>query len=179
MIIQQLQEKLQRHLTYLDQDPNNANLQFTVGLLNAQLLHHQQKIDDAITILEKLSINQEPNANIAGLLSLLYFDNNDAINAEFLSKKALTLNPDNYEAQLVQLLLKALQNKATLDETNRLINIKPEDSRLWFVLGTTQMHHMNLPAAEHAFEQTTKINPHFYDSWICSGWCHLLQSKKI
>jgi len=177
MSIQQLQEKLDRHLAYLEQDKNNSHLLLSTGLLKAQILHHQQKITDAIMLLEQLFLEHQSSAEITGLLSLLHFDNQDAVKAESFSKKALALNSSNYEAQLVQILLKALQNNATLDEINNLIEIKPLDSRLWFVLGTTQMRHMNFPAAEQAFLQTTTLFPNFYDSWICAGWCHLLQNN--
>ena len=175
MITQQLQDKLNRHQTYLDQDPNNANLRLTVGLLKAQILHHQQKTNEAITLLEQL--DHKSSAEVSGLLALLHFDNQDALQAELFSNKALTLNPTHYEAQLVQMLLKALKNQATLDEINTLIQINPQDSRLWFALGSTHMRHLNIPAAEQAFSQATLIWPDFYDSWICTGWCHLLQDN--
>lgn len=177
MMIQQLQEKLQRHRNFLEQDPNNTNLLLTVGLLNAQLLHHQEKINEAIALLERLLFTHEFSADVAGLLALLYFDNHDTVNAELLSNKARTLNPDNYEGQLVHMLLRALKNEATVDEINALIEINPQDSRLWFALGTTQMRHMNVTAATQAFSQATQIWPDFYDSWICAGWCHLLQNN--
>ena len=177
MIIQQLQEKLQRHKTYLDQDPDNRNLQLTVGLLTAQILHHQEQINDAIMLLEQLSFVHESSADVAGLLALLHFDNHDATKAELLSNKARALDPNNYEGRLVHMLLRALKNEASLDEINVLIEINPQDSRLWFALGTTQMRHMDFTAADIAFSQATLIWPNFYDSWICSGWCQLLQNN--
>ncbi len=176
MIIQ-LQEKLTRHLTYLEQDKTNPHLLLTVGILKAQILHHQQKLDDAITLLEQLLLENESSADIAGLLALLHVDNNNPIKADLFSKKALALSPGNYEGRLVQMLLRARLNDATLDEINALIEINPQDARLWFALGNTQMRHMNLPAAEQAFSQTIVIFPSFYESWISSAWCHLLQNN--
>lgn len=173
MSIQQLEEKLQRHLIYLEQDQSNTSLQLTVGLLKAKILHHEEKIDDAITVLEQL----EPNAEVAGLLALLYFDNHDAIKAESFAQSSLSQNPSNYEGLLVSMLLRVLRSEATLAEIDALIEINPQDSRLWFALGTTQMRHMNFPAAEQALSKATTIWPHFYDSWICSGWCQLLQNN--
>ena len=114
---------------------------------------------------------------MTGLLALLHFDNDDAEKADFFSKKALILNPAHYEAQLVRMLLRALHNKATIPEIEALIAINPQDSRLWFALGSKHMSTLNLPAAEHAFLQSTIIWPHFYHSWICTAWCHLLQNK--
>ncbi len=176
MIIQ-LQEKLTHHLAYLEQDKTNPNLLLTVGMLKAQILHHQEKLDDAITLLEQLILEHKSSADIAGLLALLHVDNNNPIKADLFSKKALALNPSNYEGRLVQMLLRASLNDATLDEINALIEINPQDARLWFALGNTQMRHMNLTAAEQAFSKTTDIFPNFYESWIGSGWCHLLQNN--
>lgn len=174
-MINQLQEKLTRHQAYLNQDQNNPNLLLTVALLKAQILHHEQKINEAITLLEQL--DHPSSAEATGLLALLHFDNQDTLKAELYTKKTLTLNPTNYEAQLVQMLLKALKNQATLDEINALIHINPQDSRLWFALGSTQMRHLDITAAEQAFSQATQIWPDFYDAWICTGWCHLLQNN--
>ena len=177
MTIASLQEKLDRYMAYLVQDQTNPHLLLTTGLLNAHILHHQQQIPEAIGVLEALNRNHQSSPEIKGLLSLLYFDSQDAVKADVLSKQALSIDPTNYEAQLTRLLLQALDNKAALDDIDALIKIRPMDSRLWFVLGTTQMRHMNFPAAEQAFAKTTTIHPNFYDSWICAGWCHLLQNN--
>ena len=173
MIIKSLQDKLSRHQTYLDQDPSNRTLRLTTGLLKAQILHHQQHISEAITLLEQLHFENESSAEVTGLLALLHFDNHDAVKAE----RFANLNPTQNEAQLVNTLLKAVKQEATLEEINTQLEINPQDSRLWFALGATHMHNLDIPAAEQAFSQATAIYPEFYDAWICFGWCHVLQNN--
>lgn len=172
-----LQEKLDRYLVYLEQDTNNPHLLLTTGLLKAEILHHTHHLSEAIELLEALLLDYQSCAEITGLLSLLYFDNQNTVKAESYSKQTLLIDPTNYEAKLVRLLLQTLENNASADEINALIQKEPLDSRLWFILGSTQMRDMNIAAAEHAFMQATTIAPNFYDSWICSGWCYLLQNN--
>lgn len=176
MSIQDLQDKLQRHLAFLEQDKNNASLQLSVGLLKANLFHHQHRLLDAITLLDDLALSHGLNGEIAGLLALLHLDNNDTVQAAVFSRQALALEPSNYHGQLVHLLLRTLSQEATLAEIQALIDVSPNDSRLWFALGTTHMHHMHINEAEQAFINASKIWPGFYDNWICLGWCQLLQN---
>ena len=176
MSIQDLTDKLQRHLAYLEQDKNNINLLLSVGLLQANILHHQHRVLDAITLLDDLALNHGLNAEIAGLLALLHLDNNDTVQAAVFARQALSFDPSNYQGQLVHLLLRTLRQEVTLAEIEALIAISPNDCRLWFALGTTHMRHMNILAAEQAFINASKLWPSFYDNWICLGWCHLLQN---
>ncbi len=177
MAIQQIKEKLNRHQHYLNQDPNNANLMLTVRLLKAQLLHHEQNLDEAITLLETLRIDYPMNADVIGLLALIYFDNNQLEQAEQFAKAALSIEPNQYEGLLVQMLLRALEQNTTPDEINTLIQRNPQDSRLWFALGAAELRLINIPKALDAFFHATTIWPDFYDSWIYAGWCQLLQNQ--
>jgi len=145
--------------------------------LKATLYHHFQRIDEAIMLLKQFLIHHESDAEAAGLLALLYFDNNNEEQAELFSNKTLALNSANYEGRLVKILLKTLRNEVTLAEIESLLAIKPQDGRLLFALGTTHIRLMNFPAAEQAFFQTSQIWPYFYENWISYGWCHLLQNN--
>lgn len=199
--------KLQRHLTYLEQDSQNVNLLLSISdcywqmgdfssaqdylqaakkysanpheliHLEAKLLHQNQQLDEAIALLEKAIPYCDNNADALGLLALLYFDNNDELNAREITNKTLSLEPNHPNGLLVNLLLKSLHNEATPDEIESLLKLHPQESRLWFVLGTTQLRLMNCPEAEQAFTQVTQLDPEFYDSWICLGWCHQLQNN--
>lgn len=145
--------------------------------LKAKIFHQLQRVDEAIAILEQLFSEHEADADIAGSLALLHFEKSHAAKAEFYSNAALALNPANYNGLLVRILLKSLRNEATVEEIEALQAINDNDCRLWFILGTTQLHAMNLPAAIEAFAKAAQIEPNFYDNWISYGWCALLQSK--
>jgi tetratricopeptide (TPR) repeat protein len=177
MNIKTLQDQLQRHQTYLAQDPSNPHLLLSIDILKATILHHEHRIDDAITLLETLKDKYPPTASITGLLALLYFDKHDHTQATVLAEATQKLDPNNYEGRLVTILLQTLQHKTTIADIDALIAINPSDCRLWYAAGLTHMHTFNLISAEHAFIQATTFWPDFYDCWICLGWCHLLQNK--
>ena len=169
-------QNFEEALLVVSSSENNETLPMS-ALLKAKLLHHLQRINEAITVLTQLLTHHDSNAEAAGLLALLYVDTNNEELARLLSNKALAINPDNYDGQLVRVLLKTLNDEVTLTEIESLLAIKPKDGRLLFALGTTQMRYMNFPAAEQAFLQTTQIWPFFYENWISYGWCHLLQNN--
>ena len=146
-------------------------------LLTAKILHHLQRIEDAITLLEQLLIQHESEPEAAGLLALLHFDNHNEERAELFANLSLALSPNNYDGKLVSILLKTVRNEVTLAEIESLRSVNPEDGRLLYALGTTHMRHMNFPAAEQAFFQISQIWPFFYENWIRYGWCHLLQDN--
>ncbi len=168
-----MSEKLQRYLGYLNQDKTNASLL----LATARILHNLEKLDEAITLIMQLAHHHDANADLAGLLALLHFDNQNAELAEFYSNKALALNSESHEGQLVRLLLKALEHQATPIEIETLLEKNPNESRLLFALGSAYMHHRNLPAAEEAFLRALELAPNFYELWISIGMCHVLQNN--
>lgn len=201
----QLEQQLQRHLHYLQQDPQNSNLLLTISdyyrqlgqlnladdylnqaktiitneaqFLQAQGYQQRQESDKAITILEQL-INVYPeHANSQGLLSLLYFDNNQIEKAQLACDNALILNNKQPEACLVHLLLKTLAHTVSISELQAQLDITPQECRLWFALGSVAMNEMNYLTANDAFLQAIAIWPDFYDAWIYSGWCYLVQNK--
>ena len=197
---------LQRYLNYLEQDKQNVHLLLSIsdcywrlgdvestktylyqakqwsnnpfGLvhLEARLLHHNQQVEEAIALLETSMNHCATNADAYGLLALLYFDINDESNAQKAISTTLSLNPNHPNGLLVSLLLKSLHNQTTPDEIESLLTTQPQESRLWFILGTTQLRLMNCPAAEQALIKATQLNPQSYDGWICLAWCHLLQN---
>ena len=155
-------------------DPESLN---SSQLLIARILHQQNQLEQAISLLEE-QVKQDPDeAEALGFLSLLYFDvNNEALAHEF-SQRALELSPDLYDAQLVELMLRLLHQETNIEEIEKLIEINPEDSRLWFALGSTYMSQGDFSSAEEHLQNTLKIHPEFYDCYIALAWCQLLNDK--
>ena len=145
--------------------------------LKARLYHHLQLLDDGIASLEEVMLHYSNDADSAGYLSLLYFDTANAEKAELYSELALSIQPDNKEGLLVKSLLKALKGNLTSDEIAPLLSVLPQEGRLLFLLGTTQLQEQNLVKAEQSFIQLSDIWPDFYDNWICLGWVYLLQNE--
>lgn len=171
-----LNQEFEAALVALDY-PNDKQPLHEAAILMAKILHHIQRPDEAIILLEQLIIENPANDEIAGLLALLHFDDNNIEQAELFSARALFQNEINSSGQLVQVLLKTLRREVSLPELERLLIANPNECRLWYALGTTQMQHMNVTAAEEAFAQAIQIWPNFYDCFISIGWCHILQNK--
>ena len=145
--------------------------------LKAKLCHHLDLLDDGIASLEEVMLHHSNDADSAGYLSLLYFDTGNAEKAALYSTLAINIQPDNKEGLLVKLLLKALDSELTALEIAPLLSVLPQEGRLLFLLGTTQLQERNLTNAELSFIQLSDIWPDFYDNWICLGWVYLLQNQ--
>jgi tetratricopeptide (TPR) repeat protein len=166
-------EMLNRYLDYLKQDPKNTRLLLDIAHGYWEL----GELECALPYLKDLVTQDETNAELIGQLSLLYLDCNDYALAETTAKRALTLNPKNFEGQLVLIFLqlKNERNQGAIIDT-LLISHKNE-ARLWFAKGLTSMLEKDLHAAEKAFENALQLQPNFYDCLIVLSLCQLLQDK--
>ncbi|MDI9817543.1 MULTISPECIES: tetratricopeptide repeat protein [unclassified Legionella] len=146
-------------------------------LLMAKLLHNQQRTEEAIVLLEPLADTATEDAEITGLLALLYYDNGDQEHAEMMVKRTLKINPDNYSGQLVQILLQLASGETPIEAIDKLLLVNPNDCRLLFALGTTHLRNLQFSDAQQAFTKANELWPKFYDSWISLGWCQLFQDN--
>lgn len=194
---QNTETKLQRLLNYLEQDKNNIALLTSISdcyrtlnddkntqkylsdinRLTARKLLHLQRTEEAVLLLNQAIAANPNDAECMGLLALVHFDQNNTEKANLLCQSTLTLDPANPMGQLVRLLLQAHESEVSVEDIQTLIDKQPDECRLWFILGTTQMQQMNVLEAERAFIQATTLWPAFYDAWISMGWCHLLQNN--
>lgn len=147
-----------------------------IRLLKARFLHHLARIDEAVVLLEETMRIYPVKPDCIGLLSLLYYDQDQSEQAERLSRQTLSLDANNYEGQLVQVLLKAGNLQISVAEIEALIQINTQDCRLWFLLGTAYLHNHDFTTANQAFTKATYLWPDFYDNWISLGWCQLFQN---
>lgn len=172
----EIQEQLKRFLGFLQQDPSNINLLLSISnsyrLLN-EFTAAQQYLGGAIKILEKLLETNGPTEQTLTLLAQLYFDNEEGKLAENAARQVLLINPDNYEAQVILLLLDLTHEKIAVSKIKKLMAREPNDCRLWFALGSTYFHSLKLQQAEKAHLKATELDPGFYDNWISLGWCEL------
>jgi tetratricopeptide (TPR) repeat protein len=145
-------------------------------LLMARILHRQDELEEAIDLVEEVLEHNPADAEASGLLALLYFDLNEDDLALDNANHALLLNPDNYDAQLVRVMLRLATSETTVAEVEHLLTIKPQDSRLWFALGTAHMNQGDLESAESSLQKAIEIYPDFYDCQIALGWCQLLNN---
>jgi tetratricopeptide (TPR) repeat protein len=146
-------------------------------LLMARILHRQDSIEESISLVEYI-LEQNPNdAEALGFLSLLYFDLNEDELAKETSINTLKLNPNNYDAKLVNMLTRLITHETSIEEIEELLQINPQDSRLWFALGNTYMTQGDFNSAEITLAKAIEIYPEFYDCYIALAWCQLLNDK--
>ncbi|MBA2650925.1 MAG: hypothetical protein H0U73_01450 [Tatlockia sp.] len=155
----------------------NGSSNYEVEILMAKLMREQYRLDEAIKLLESTLEHHGPTEDCYAMLAEIYFDGEEIELAENAAKQTLTIAPDNYEAQLILLLLRLNEGETTTKEINILLTRKPEDPRLWFALGTTLLRSMILHEAEEAFLKAAVLEPIFCDNWISLGWCQLFLNK--
>ncbi|MFI4918194.1 MAG: tetratricopeptide repeat protein [Legionellales bacterium] len=146
-------------------------------LLMARILHRQDAMDEAISLLENILEHNPDDADALGMLALMYFDMNEAELAIETALRSLELNPNNYDATLVSIMTRLLTQETSIEEIEALIKINPEDTRLWFALGNTYVTQGNTAAAEKALQKAVTIYPEFYDCHIVLAWCQLLNNR--
>lgn len=148
-----------------------------VQLLMARILHQQNAFAKAVSLLNQLLRTEPHHAEALGLLALLYLDTNNEPLAKQFSDKALAIDTTNYDAKLVNLMLRLTEQNTTVDEIKSLLTTHPKDSRLWFALGNTYMIEGHFVLAQNALEKALAIHPHFYDYYIALAWCLLFNDQ--
>ena len=146
-------------------------------ILMARMMHAEGALEEAIRLLEERVPNYLDNAEVLGFLSLLYFDINNDESAHNLSQHALQLDPNNYDAQVIDIMLRLISQKTSIEEIQHLLQVNPKDSRLWFALGSTYMTQGEFPLAIEQFKNTLKIHSDFYDCYIALAWSQLLNDE--
>ena len=146
-------------------------------LLMARILHRQDEIEQAIGMIEVILQHNPDDADALGFLALLHFDLNDEVLAKEISKRALAIDPENYDAQLVNIMLNLMTQEASLEDIENLLKVNPQDSRLWFALGNTYMAQGDLESAKNTLQKAVDIYPGFYDCHMALAWCQLLSNE--
>ena len=142
--------------------------------LMARILHHQNKLEEAIQLLTTKA-PQSPDTD--GLLALLYFDSLNEEKALFHAQQALANQPQNYEALCVMTYLKLGQQQCSSDEIKQLIQQVPNDGRFYAALGNAQMLELDMANAEQSLTVASQLMPHFAGNWLSLGWCQLIQDN--
>lgn len=144
------------------------------ALLIARACHAQGRINEAIIHLNNLIEQYPEDAEALALLALFHYDNNDPELAQEAATNSLQLNPSIFEARMVDVLLRLPEQKTSCQEIEELLEISPNDSRLWFALGNTLLQQGQADAAIEALEKAIKVQPDFYDCYMVLAWSQLL-----
>lgn len=146
-------------------------------LLIARILHRQGDLEAAVDWVNKILAVQPTHAEALGLLAMLYFDLNKDQLAHTTALTALENDPNNYDGQSVDILMRLLTQETHAEEIHTLLDTNPDDCRMWFALGNTHMAQGELPEAEAALQKAVDLHPEFYDCFTVLAWCQLLNNQ--
>lgn len=146
-------------------------------LLIARILHRQGDLEKAVEWVKKIIEVESKHAEALGLLAMLYFDLNEDKLAHQMALTALESCPTNYDGQSVDILMRLLTQQTHAEEILKLLDINPDDCRMWFALGNTYLVQGELPKAEEALQKAVALHPDFYDCFTVLAWCQLLNNQ--
>ena len=142
-------------------------------------LHHLGEIDEAIEIAKSHLENYPEDDSVIGMLSLLYFDNDDFSNAQVAAANALKLAPNNLDA-LISAAGSYIGDEK-IDEASEVLNrallLQPNNGRVLAKIGLIDMLNQDLNAAEINMQKALKAMPEHIGSWHVLGWIQILQQK--
>ena len=157
---------------------NQHQFQFLPATL-VRTLHHLGEIDEAIEIAKSHLENHPEDAKVAGMLSLLYFDNDDFSNSQAAAENALKLSPNNLDA-LVSAAGSYIGDEK-IDEASEVLNralmLEPNNGRVLAKIGLINMLNQDLSTAEVNMQKSLKAMPEHIGSWHVLGWIQILQQK--
>lgn len=145
-------------------------------LLSARLQHHLEGSDIAIELLEKLHANNSPDAESAGLLSLLLFEaNHDYEKAMHLANIALQKNPHAIEALLARTSLHLDAHNYDFAEADIRLAVEKhaQNGRAWSSLALLEFNNFNFVQAKEAAEKAVIYMPDHIGTWHLLAWSYI------
>lgn len=141
-------------------------------------LHHLGEIDEAIVIANQ-HLQDYPNDDVVmGMLSLLYFDNDDFSNAQLYADKTLALSPNNLDALVTAggtYIGDERINEASAVLT-RAAKLQPDNGRIWVKIGLIDMLNQDLSTAQTNIHKALDCMPEHIGSWHVLGWIQIMQN---
>lgn len=149
----------------------------SIALLTARIWHRQQRIREALALLDGLH-DPSRQAEIDGLRALLLLDHGQVSDAAHEAFRALSLDPAQFEAGLVSgsLALSARREDA-IPTFQRLVAMRPNAGRAYLGLGEGLMMSGDIVAATAVLDRAVTYMPDHIGTWHALAWCQLLQGK--
>lgn len=139
--------------------------------------HYLGELDAAIDVARRDLEAHPEDGEVAGMLSLLYFDTEDLAQAREWSLRALSQAPDSIDALLAAGGVTLAEENA--DETRmlmqRAVQVQPRNGRAWTNLGLADMLNLDLDAARASLTRAVEYMPEHIGTWHVLGWVQLMQ----
>lgn len=140
--------------------------------------HYLGELDEAIAVAAAHLETHPDDAAVAGMLGLLYFDNDNLEQAKVWSDRAMALGG----SPGIDTLLAAGGAALGYEDTDRAkslleqaVGVSPRNGRAWSSLGLAEMLEFDLPAARDHLFKATQYMPEHIGTWLALGWSQLLQ----
>jgi tetratricopeptide (TPR) repeat protein len=141
-------------------------------MLKVQMLHHLDRLDEALATGAQLAANYPDNQRLMGALATLAMDAGDLT----LSKHYAEQGGNNGEALAARGMLD-LETGAYADAMELLtaaLDEEPRNPRAWIGKGLALLVSGNQQSACSAIEQGAQLFETHLGSWIASGWAHFV-----
>jgi tetratricopeptide (TPR) repeat protein len=135
--------------------------------------------DAAIAYAERRLASQPNDAELQGVLALLYLDNEKDMEAcRRYAAAALKNNPSHPMALVTASALSLMDEQPVqaLQLAEKVVKRNPQDGRAWSAAGLAQMNLLNFPAARQALENAARLMPGHIGTWHALAWVQLLQN---
>lgn len=141
--------------------------------------HYLGEVAEAIALATPYLDGHPEDSDVAGMLSLLYFDNSDLAAAHEWSQRALAGAPQNLDALLVAggAALGAEDAEAAKSLLHQAVSVQPRNGRVWANLGLAALLDLDLDAAEEKLLLAVKYMPEHIGTWHVLGWIQLLKKN--
>lgn len=141
--------------------------------------HYLGEVEEAIALATAFLAAHPENCDVAGMLSLLYFDNDDLAAAREWSQRALNDEPQNLDALLAAggAALGAEDAETAKTLLLQAVSVQPRNGRVWANLGLADLLNFDLDAAEEKLLHAVKYMPEHIGTWHVLGWTQLLKKN--
>lgn len=142
-------------------------------------LHHLGDMEAARPMAEEAAEVGRTDAGLAGVLALLYLDDNNSAQAARWAARALQLNPHSVDGLVVQGTLRtsALEMTTARAQFKQALDIAPHAGRAWVGLSLISLSEQDFAQAQSQVEQGLQYMATHVGSWHILAWIHLLQGR--
>lgn len=144
--------------------------------LRARCLHGLERIEEAIENCNRRLEVEPHDADTAGLLALLYYEQSRLSEASALAEQALSRVPDQLEAMLTvaSLYSAACEYSKARSAFNALLLSHPSCGRAWLGRALADMSTARFDEAKASIDKAAQYMPNHIGTWHVLAWLNVL-----
>lgn len=142
-------------------------------------LHHIGDLEQAIAIGLEHAAASPDDAELAGMLALLYLDDDQSEPSAIWSEKALAINPHQHFA-LIAAGTNDLAHEDPIRAKTRFESVLSRDvnaGRAWSGKGLAHLYLLEIPEARAALDRAVELIPQHVGTWHALAWVQMMQGE--